>query len=123
MAWNKELGDFLAEHREKSLAPFVGPLKKGLDDLQAATMWFVTERMMKPDNAGAGATDYMHLFGLVALGHMWARIAVKRRMRGSRRTIRMRSDEGRADAGPHHFMERMAMPETALRRARIEAGV
>jgi glyoxylase-like metal-dependent hydrolase (beta-lactamase superfamily II) len=24
--------------------------------------------MAKPDNAGAGATDYMHLFGLVALG-------------------------------------------------------
>ena len=29
----------------------------------------------KPDNAGAGATDYMHLFGLVAMGYMWARMA------------------------------------------------
>ena len=29
-------------------------------------------RMAKPDNAGAGSTDYMHLFGLVALGYMWA---------------------------------------------------
>ena len=31
--------------------------------------------MAKPDNAGAAATDYMHLFGLVALGYMWAQIA------------------------------------------------
>ena len=31
--------------------------------------------MMKPDNGAAGATDYLHLIGLVALGHMWGRIA------------------------------------------------
>ena len=31
--------------------------------------------MAKPDNAGAGSYDYMHMFGLVALGYMWARIA------------------------------------------------
>ena len=35
-------------------------------------MWFMQNAMKKPDNAGAGATDYMHLFGLVALGYMWA---------------------------------------------------
>ena len=38
-------------------------------------MWFMSNAMAKPDNAGAGATDYMHLFGLVALGYMWAKIA------------------------------------------------
>ena len=32
-------------------------------------------RLKKPDNAGAGSTDYMHLFGLVALGYMWAQMA------------------------------------------------
>jgi hypothetical protein len=46
-----------------------------LNDLQAATMWFMSNAMAKPDNAGAGATDYMHLFGLVALGFMWAKSA------------------------------------------------
>src|SRR5690606_9898363 len=64
-AFAKEVGDFIAAHREKSLAAFIGPLKKGAEDLQAATMWFVTHALMKPDNAGAGATDYLHLFGLV----------------------------------------------------------
>ncbi len=38
-------------------------------------MWFMQNAMAKPDNAGAGSTDYMHLFGLVALGYMWARMA------------------------------------------------
>ena len=29
-----------------------------------------------PEEAGAAATEYLHLFGLVALGFMWARTAV-----------------------------------------------
>ena len=119
-AYYKEVGDFIGEHREKPLAPFVGPLKKALDDLQAATMWFVTHAMMKPDNAGAGATDYMHLFGLVALGHMWARIAVAANARIAANDPDAERLKGELMLG-RAFMER-AMPETALRRARIEAG-
>ena len=38
-------------------------------------MWLAQNALAKPDHAGAGATDYMHLFGLVALGYMWARMA------------------------------------------------
>ena len=38
-------------------------------------MWFLQNALGNPDNAGAGATDYMHLFGLVALGYMWCLIA------------------------------------------------
>ena len=119
-AFSKEVGDFIGAHKEKSLAAFVGPLKKGAEDLQAATMWFVTHALMKPDNAGAGATDYMHLFGLVALGYTWARMAVAMEAKiaaGDPDAERLKGDLmlGRA------FMER-EMPETAFRRARIEAG-
>ena len=32
-------------------------------------MWFMQNAMAKPDNAGAGSYDYMHLFGLVALAY------------------------------------------------------
>ena len=39
------------------LAAFTGPLKKGMDDLQGATMWFMNNAMKNPDNAGAGSTD------------------------------------------------------------------
>ncbi len=107
-AFFEEVGEFVAEHGDDKLMPFVKPLKKGLDDLQAATMWFMGNALAKPDNAGAGATDYMHLFGLVALGYMWARIAAVDKS-VERLAI------GRV------FMER-TMPETGLRLARITAG-
>jgi alkylation response protein AidB-like acyl-CoA dehydrogenase len=111
-AFFKEVNDLVREHGGDHLAAFIRPLKTGLDHLQQATMWFMANALARPDNAGAGATDYMHLFGLVALGHMWARIAVAAADRPERAADLI---AGRA------FMER-AMPETALRLARITAG-
>ena len=75
-AFFKEVGEFCEENRaDEKMAPFTKQLKKGLNDLQAATMWLVQNGMAKPDNAGAASTDYLHLFGLVALGYMWAQMA------------------------------------------------
>ena len=74
-AFFKEVGEFCEENRaDEKMAPFTKALKKGLNDLQAATMWLMQNGMAKPDNAGAASTDYMHLFGLVALGYMWAQM-------------------------------------------------
>jgi len=121
MSFFKEVEDFVkANSDDQSLTPFVLPLKAGLDDLQKATIWFMQNAMAKPDNAGAGATDYMHLFGLVALGHMWALIAKAAHERidaGDPRAEWLNQDVmiGRA------WVER-AMPETALRLARVTAG-
>ncbi len=121
MAYFKEVGDFCEDHRgDETMSFFTKRLKKGLDDLQAATMWFMNNAMARPDNAGAGATDYMHLFGLVALGHMWARMALAAKeglAAGDGSTTFL---EGKLTTA-RFFMERI-MPETALRRARIEAG-
>ena len=55
--------------------PISRRLKAALGQLQQATMWLMQNAMKNPDNAGAGSNDYMHLFGLTALGFMWARIA------------------------------------------------
>ncbi len=55
--------------------PILRPLKTALGQLQQATMWLMQNAMTNPDNAGAASNDYMHLFGLTALGYMWARIA------------------------------------------------
>jgi alkylation response protein AidB-like acyl-CoA dehydrogenase len=121
MAVFKEIGDFCEENRaNEKLSPFTKAIKKGLNDLQAATMWFMSNAMAKPDNAGAGATDYMHLFGLVILGYMWGRQA---------KAAQELLDAGDARAEflanklvtARYYMERM-MPETAFRKARIEAG-
>ena len=106
---------------DPAMAPYVKPVSQALGDLQQATMWFLQNALGNPDNAGAGATDYMHLFGLVALGYMWCLIAeaanAKTRAGGDGATDRMaeRLVTGR------FFMERM-LPATATHLARIKAG-
>lgn len=121
MAFFKEIGDFCEENRaDEAMAPYTKALKKGLNDLQASTMWFMQNAMAKPDNAGAGSTDYMHLFGLVTLGYMWAKMAKTAREKlanGDPREDYLKNKLVTA----RFFMEKI-MPETALRKQRIEAG-
>jgi 3-(methylsulfanyl)propanoyl-CoA dehydrogenase len=106
---------------DATMAPFVKPLSQSLGDLQQATMWFLQNALGNPDNAGAGATDYMHLFGLVALGYMWCLIAEAAKAKGGA------GGDGAADrmsqrlATGRFFMERM-LPATATHLARIKAG-
>ena len=118
-AFTKEVAGYLkAKAGEEVLAPYLAPLKEGLDRLQQATMWFMTNAMAKPDNAGAGATSYMHLFGLVGMGYMWARMAeaaLARKASGATAGMDAKLAVGRI------FMERL-MPETATHLARITAG-
>jgi hypothetical protein len=100
--------------------PYAGPLAAALGHLQEATVWLMKNAAAKPDNAGAGATDYMQLFGLVALGAMWCRIV---------RAANAKLASGEGDAARmtakrvtgRFFMERM-LPETATHLARIKAG-
>ncbi len=72
--------------------------------------------LQKPDNAGAGSTDYMHLFGLVALGYMWAQMAKAAQEKlaagATARTDRMKA---KLVTGKF-FMERM-LPETGAHLA------
>ena len=69
MAFFKKVGDYVQEKSaDENLKSFAAPLGKALADLQKATMWLMANGMKNPDNAGAGSSDYMHLFGLVALG-------------------------------------------------------
>ena len=122
MALFKEIGDFCEENRnDAAMAPYTKALKKGLTDLQTATMWFMSNAMAKPDNAGAGSTDYMHLAGLVVIGYMWARMAKTAQ-------AALAEDGQERDAyldaklvTASFYMSRI-LPETALRRTRIEAG-
>ena len=121
MAFFSEVSQFVKDNAEdEQLKPFLQPLKDGLDHLEAATMWFMQNAMAEPDNAGAGSTDYMHLFGLVALGYMWARM------------IKTAEEKLAAGDGPTEFLEtkkivgrfwmERVMPETASRLACITAG-
>jgi alkylation response protein AidB-like acyl-CoA dehydrogenase len=106
---------------DPEMAAYVKPVSQALGDLQQATMWFLQNALGNPDNAGAGATDYMHLIGLVALGYMWCLIAevakAKTGAGGNGATDRM----AQRMATGRFFMERM-LPATAMHLARIKAG-
>ncbi|HEX2942208.1 MAG TPA: acyl-CoA dehydrogenase C-terminal domain-containing protein, partial [Rhodopila sp.] len=60
--------------------PVLGDMIKGFAKafgaLQLATAQIAAKGMADPEEAGAAATEYLRLFGLVALGFMWARSAV-----------------------------------------------
>jgi hypothetical protein len=103
----------------EAMKPYIAPLGASIKDLQQATMWLMQNGLAKPDNAGAASTDYLHLFGLVALGYMWARMAKvaqdKLAEAGEQPRLKDKLVTGK------FFMERM-LPETSLRLSRIQAG-
>jgi acyl-CoA dehydrogenase len=121
MAFINEVGTFLKEKgADEAMKPYVTPMGASLGHLQQASMWFMQNAMGKPDNAGAGATDYMHMFGLVALGYMWCKIA-------EAALVKMPKANGSAPSysakltTARFFMDRM-LPETAAHLARIQSG-
>jgi hypothetical protein len=63
------------EEHEELKAQFLEPLKAASKDLQAAGMFFMQNGMKNPNAALSGSYDFMHLFGHVCLGLMWARMA------------------------------------------------
>ena len=101
-------------------AQFLDPLKAASKDLQAAGTYFMQNGMKTPNNALAGSYDFMHLFGHVCLGLMWARMA---------KAAKARLDAGDGDtafleaklATGRHYMARH-LPMTATHLARIQSG-
>ena len=99
---------------------FLEPLKAASKDLQAAAMFFMQNGMKNPNAALAGSSDFLHLFGHVCLGLMWARMA---------RAARAALDAGTSDATFYetklatgrYYMARQ-LPATALHLARIQSG-
>ncbi|GGF55508.1 MULTISPECIES: acyl-CoA dehydrogenase C-terminal domain-containing protein [Terasakiella] len=59
---------------DDELGEFVQPLAKAFGRLQQATGQLARVGMGKPEEAAAGATEYLRLFGLVGLAYMWCRM-------------------------------------------------
>ena len=120
MAFFAEVASFAKDHgADEAMKPYVVPLSTAVGHLQQATTWLMTNAMAKPDNAGAAATDYLHLFAFTTLAYMWARMAKvafdKIAADGATDYLKTKLVTGR------FFMERM-LPETALHLARIQSG-
>jgi acyl-CoA dehydrogenase len=114
-----EIAGYLKAHGEEAMKPYVGPLAVALGHLQQATQWIARSAPGKPDDAGAAATDYLHLMGLVALGYMWCRIVqvAQTKLAADQTAERM----GAKLVTGRFFFDRM-LPETAAHLARIQSG-
>ncbi|HEY4980672.1 MAG TPA: acyl-CoA dehydrogenase C-terminal domain-containing protein [Pseudolabrys sp.] len=121
MAFLNEVGGFIKEKgADEAMKPYVTPLGASLAHLQQASMWFMQNALAKPDNAGAGATDYMHMFGLVALGYMWCKIAAAALAKLPKANGSAQRYNAKLTTASF-FMERM-LPETAAHLTRIQSG-
>src|SRR5205807_2534805 len=76
MRYAEQVGETLASAKgEPRLADFITALTAAFESLQQATRTIGERAAGDLDEAGAAASDYLHLLGLTALGHMWLRMA------------------------------------------------
>ena len=99
---------------------FLKPLKKASKDLQTAAMYFMQNGIKVPNNALAGSYDFMHMFGHLCLGLMWARMAETSIQALKNDTSDAAFYETKIATG-RYYMQRQ-LPATALHLARIQSG-
>ncbi len=96
------------------------PVGEALGRLQKATMLLAEKGFANPDEAGAAATEYLHLMGYTAVGWQWLKMA---------RVAQAKRAAGEGDAAflgaklktAQFYMARL-MPQTAALLAQIQAG-
>ncbi|EEE36403.1 acyl-CoA dehydrogenase family protein [Rhodobacteraceae bacterium KLH11] len=99
---------------------FIEPLKAASKDLQAAGMYFMQEGMKNPNNALSGSYDFMHMFGHVCLGLMWAQMAKAARDALDGGASDKEFYETKINTGRFYMARRL--PATAMHLARIQTG-
>jgi hypothetical protein len=115
MAFFEIVRSFIKENEadERLKAGFLDPLKAASKDLQSAAEFFL-QNVGQPNAALAGSTDFLHLFGHVALGLMWARMA--------RAALDGGDDFHAAKLATARYYMARQLPATALHLARIRSG-
>ncbi|MEX0306591.1 MAG: acyl-CoA dehydrogenase C-terminal domain-containing protein [Ruegeria sp.] len=123
MAFFEMVKSFCKENGGKDEAydkAFIEPLKAASKDLQAAGMYFMQEGMKNPNNALSGSYDFMHMFGHVCLGLMWAQMAKAAQDALDGGTSDKEFYETKINTGRFYMARRL--PATAMHLARIQTG-
>ncbi|MEB8388008.1 acyl-CoA dehydrogenase C-terminal domain-containing protein [Rhodobacteraceae bacterium KMM 6894] len=121
MAFFDIVKTFCKENRDvDGMDAFVGPLKAASKDLQAAGMYFMQNGMKNPNAALAGSTDFLHLFGHVCLGLMWARMARAALTALDNKAEDTAFYQTKLATGRYYMARRL--PATALHLTRIQSG-
>ena len=121
LALFKLIGDWLGENeKDEKLAAYTKPVRRGLENLQSATMWLAQNGLANPNNAGAGAVDYLRMMGIVVVGWTWAQMAklCLAKLGGKPSNAAFYKNKLTA-AG--YWMQRM-IPECPMLLERIQAG-
>ncbi len=116
IAFFDEVKTFIRENNADPVlkTDFLDPLKAASRDLQAAVEFFMARGIKNPDDALAGSTDFLHLFGHTIFALLWARMA-KAALAGTTDFHCAKVATGR------YYMQRQ-LPATALHLARIHTG-
>jgi len=123
MAFFELLHNFASENKGTHASfdqNFLDPLKQAGKDLQAGAMYFMEAGMKNPNHALAGSYDFMHMFGHVCLGLMWARMA-----KASYDALARGADDAafyktKIATGRYYMLRQL--PATALHLKRIGSG-
>jgi alkylation response protein AidB-like acyl-CoA dehydrogenase len=109
------LTQWIAENeKDAAMAVYVAGVRRSVEALQGATLWLAANGPKNPNDAGAGATEYLRLMGIVMLAYLWGQMA----------KVSLGKDD------PLHksklmcarfWMERM-VPECPMLQERIQAG-
>ena len=113
---------FIKEHEGDAelKAQVLDPLKAASKDLQAAAMYFMGQVGKNPNDALAGATDFMHLMGHVCFGLMWARMAVAAKAALDAGAEDRAFYEGKLATARYYAARQL--PATGMHLARIQSG-
>jgi alkylation response protein AidB-like acyl-CoA dehydrogenase len=67
---------FITQHKENAaMAEFIKPLAKHITYLQQGSLYIAMAGLKNPEDAAAGATEYLRMFSLVVMGWIWAQQA------------------------------------------------
>ncbi|WP_170417750.1 acyl-CoA dehydrogenase C-terminal domain-containing protein [Ruegeria atlantica] len=123
MAFFEMVKTFCKENGGKDEAydkAFVEPLKAASKDLQSAGMYFMQAGMKNPNNALSGSYDFMHMFGHVCLGLMWAQMAKAAQEALDGGASDKEFYETKINTGRFYMARRL--PATGMHLARIQTG-
>jgi alkylation response protein AidB-like acyl-CoA dehydrogenase len=123
MAFFELLRNFSSENKGTHASfdqNLLDPLKQAGKDLQAGAMYFMEAGMKNPNHALAGSYDFMHMFGHVCLGLMWARMAKASYDALARGADDAAFYETKIATGRYYMLRQL--PATALHLKRIGSG-
>lgn len=112
--------DIEATASDESMEEFAKPLGASLYQLQKATMLLAERGFANPDEAGAAATEYLHLMGYVAVGWQWLRMVTVAKAKLAAGTGDARFLEAKIKTA-RFYMVRM-LPEAAALLTAIQSG-